>query len=92
MAYGTVRAIENRRWLMRSANTGISAVVDPTGTITAQLGWWKAGSIRAQVIPRRDETFFVRYGDIIGLAAGVLSVVFLLALLVHRRLKPYLPE
>lgn len=92
LAYGTVRAIENRRWLIRSANTGISAVVDPTGRLVAQLGWWKSGSLHAGVVPRRDETFFVRYGDIIGLAASILSIVFLLALLVHRRLRPYLPQ
>ncbi|MBU6323879.1 MAG: apolipoprotein N-acyltransferase [Bacteroidetes bacterium] len=92
LAYGTVRAIENRRWLIRSANTGISAVVDPTGDITAQLGWWKAGSLRAKVMLRKDETFFVRYGDIVGMAASILSVVFLLALLFHRQLRAYLPQ
>jgi len=92
LAYGAVRAIENRRWLIRSANTGISAVINPYGTITQQLGWWKAGSLRAQVFPRKDITLFARFGDIIGLAASVLSVVLLLALLLHRRLRPYLPQ
>lgn len=92
LAYGRVRAIENRRWLIRSANTGISAVVDPTGRLVAQLGWWKSGSLHAGVVPRRDETFFVRYGDIIGLAASAFSVLLLMILPFHRRLRHMLPE
>lgn len=92
LAYGRVRAIENRRWLIRSANTGISAVVDPVGEITASLGWWKAGSLRASVTLRSEKTVFVRYGDLIGLAAGMLSLLFLIVLPFHRKFRNLLPQ
>lgn len=40
-----LRAIETGRWVVRSANTGVSAVIDPTGTIRAQCAYGESGAI-----------------------------------------------
>jgi apolipoprotein N-acyltransferase len=42
------RAIENRRWLLRSTNTGLTAAVSPTGRTVAQLPGYSDGILRVQ--------------------------------------------
>ncbi|HEY0054822.1 MAG TPA: apolipoprotein N-acyltransferase, partial [Pedobacter sp.] len=42
LVYAKLRAIETRRWVARSANTGISAFINQRGDITQQSGWWHA--------------------------------------------------
>jgi len=41
LAYARLRAIETRKWVVRSANTGISAFVNPLGDIEQSASWWK---------------------------------------------------
>ncbi|ULQ53022.1 apolipoprotein N-acyltransferase [Flavihumibacter fluvii] len=66
LAYAKLRAIESRRWVVRSANTGISAVIDPYGRIVESQPWDKTGIIK-QAIPARSQlTFYVRYGDLLS--------------------------
>ncbi|MCD6570026.1 MAG: apolipoprotein N-acyltransferase, partial [Deltaproteobacteria bacterium] len=56
------RAIENRRWLIRSVNHGISAFVDPFGRITASIGLLKEGVIIEEITKNLYITFYARYG------------------------------
>lgn len=67
--YAKLRAIETRRWLVRSANTGISGVIDPAGNVHERLGWWQQGAIRSTVYPQSELTFYVCWGDFLGRAA-----------------------
>jgi len=63
LAYAQLRAIETRRWIARSANTGISAVINNVGEIVITEKWDTAGVIKA-AIPTNDAlTFYVQYGD-----------------------------
>ena len=64
------RAIENRRPLIRSANTGISAIVDSTGRVDKQGGLFIEEVITGKITPEKDITFYCRFGDIF--AAGIL--------------------
>jgi apolipoprotein N-acyltransferase len=78
--YASLRAIECHRSIARSANTGISAIIIPTGEITDQLGWWKEGAIESDIKIFRDETIFVKYGnsfewEFVGLACILLLVL-----------------
>jgi len=57
------RAIETRRFVLRSTNTGITAVVDPLGNIVSSLTLFREGYITAFVFPQRKITFYVRHGD-----------------------------
>lgn len=63
LAYARLRAIESRRWVVRSANTGISAFIDPFGTIVQQQEWDTAATLKQEIQPMEKQTFFVRFGD-----------------------------
>jgi apolipoprotein N-acyltransferase len=73
LAYARLRAIETRRPLVRSANTGISAFVTPTGKITSQLNYNKKGVLTASILPQAKTTFYVQYGDYIFRLGGFLA-------------------
>ncbi|MCG7855636.1 apolipoprotein N-acyltransferase [Flavihumibacter sediminis] len=90
LLYARLRAIENRRWIARSANTGISAFIDPYGRILQQQPWDKAIAIKEVVTLRREMSFFSRNGDLISkfMVAGVL--VLILMSLKKKRKKPAL--
>jgi apolipoprotein N-acyltransferase len=62
------RAVENRRTLIRSANTGISGVIDPTGRIIAETPLFQDAVITREVPLLREKTFYTRYGDIFAIA------------------------
>ncbi len=78
MQYARLRAIETRRWVIRSANTGISCVIDPYGEVLDPKPWDTAAAIKRKVPVRNDLTFFVLYGDLISRisfgAAGILLI------------------
>lgn len=65
LALSTLRSVETRRSLIRSTNTGISAIVHPTGRIQARTGQWTRETLVAEVPLIEDEsaTVYVRFGD-----------------------------
>jgi len=65
------RALETRRYLARAANTGISAAVDPYGRILASTRLFEETVLVQGVIPRRDLTPYVRFGDWFAAAASL---------------------
>ncbi len=88
MAYGRLRAIESRKWIARSANTGISCFIDPYGNVVQQLGWKKEGTLKQEVAAFTTETFYTRYGDVISKISIITTAVLLmlsLALKLYKR-------
>jgi apolipoprotein N-acyltransferase len=86
--YARLRAIESGHWVVRSANTGISCVIDPHGRIQQSLPWDEAGVIKAWVPPDSTVTFYTRYGDCISKLAAALTILLLvwhLSTLIKRR-------
>lgn len=77
LQYARLRAIETRRWIARSANTGISCIVDPRGKIQQPLPYWKEGVIKGNVTPDNTLTFYVKYGDLISQAAAAFCILLL---------------
>ena len=73
MAYARLRAIENRKWVVRSANTGISCFINPAGIVALQTEWWKPDALKGSVYTDTRETFFVKWGDIISKMALVMT-------------------
>ena len=69
LAQARIRSIEQGMPLIRSANTGISAVVDGYGRIVASLGLGETGTVDAPLPVRLPPTFYSRYGDWPWLAA-----------------------
>ncbi len=63
LQYARLRAIENRRWVARSANTGISAVIDEKGNILETKGWNQPTSFKYSIPTSEVLTFYTRYGD-----------------------------
>jgi len=78
LSLARLRAVEHRRWLVRSTNSGISAVVDPTGHVVARTGLLTRESLRATVYPLRAETPYTRLGDWPGWLALVATGLGLL--------------
>jgi apolipoprotein N-acyltransferase len=78
LAYARLRAIENRKWIARSANTGISCFISPKGEITKRTKWEETTSLKTEVPLIEGQTFYVKYGDYLGRIAGFLSVLLLL--------------
>jgi apolipoprotein N-acyltransferase len=64
--------------VVRSANTGISCVIDEYGNIQSQQPWNKAAAIKFNVYQRNTNTLFVKTGDIISIAAVVFTVLLLI--------------
>ncbi|MEX1000614.1 MAG: apolipoprotein N-acyltransferase [Crocinitomicaceae bacterium] len=76
--FSQIRAIENRRSVARSANTGISCVINQRGDVVSELGWNEYGAIKATINRNQEYTFFTRYESIIGRLACFLSIAMLL--------------
>jgi len=72
---GVVRAVENRRWVVRSANTGISAIIDPYGRIVAQTGIGVRTVLDGVVQYRTDRTFYTEHGDVFAYLNVVAVIV-----------------
>ena len=58
-----LRAVEQRRWLVRATNSGISAIVDPAGRIVARTGVLTRENLRGVVHPLDGTTLYARAGD-----------------------------
>ena len=80
-----MRAIENRRWLLRDTNTGLTASIDPYGRIVAEMPRHVRGAIEVPFAFRNDVTFYTRHGDWIGWICAVVSVSVLLGSYLQRR-------
>jgi apolipoprotein N-acyltransferase len=78
LAYARLRAIETRRAVVRSANTGISGFISPLGELTAKLPYNTKGVLSATVHPQKNITLYVRYGDYIFRLGGFVAGLMLL--------------
>ena len=77
LAYARLRAIENRRWVARSANTGISAVIDDKGNILQTKPWDQAASFKYPIPYSEELTFYTKYGDWLYKAVSFLAILLL---------------
>jgi len=79
--YARLHAVETRRWIARSANTGISAVIDDRGNLWETRGWNERAAIKFNIPPTNTITFFVARGDVLSpVAMGVAGLLILLNL------------
>lgn len=84
LQYARLRAIETRRNIARSANTGISGFIDYKGEILEETGWWVPAQLNGNMKLRHELTFYARTGDYIGEAAAILSILTLLFLIITK--------
>lgn len=78
LQYGALRAIETRRWVVRSANTGISCFISPKGEIEQATKWWVPAAIKGKIAMANNLTFYTRFGDYIARAAMYLSLLLII--------------
>ncbi len=71
--YARLRAIESRRDVAQSANTGTSAFINQRGDVYDATAWWVPAVIRGTLHANTYETFYVRFGDYIGRAAVIMT-------------------
>jgi apolipoprotein N-acyltransferase len=69
-----MRAIENRRWLLRDTNTGITAAIDPYGRVRQSIPRHALDALPAQFGFRDDITFYTAHGDVFGWLCAILGL------------------
>ncbi|WP_445664777.1 apolipoprotein N-acyltransferase [Fodinibius sp. AD559] len=62
-AYARLRAIEFDRWIVRSANNGISGIIAPDGSIKVETSYWKTTAFNYEVPVLTSQTLYTRFGD-----------------------------
>ncbi len=86
LSYAKLRAIESRRSVVRSANTGISAFINEKGDILKSLAYEETGSIRNNITLNSKLTFYVKHGDYIPRVAQFIALfLFLFAIVKFNR-------
>lgn len=76
--YASLRAIENRRYIARSANTGISCFINDEGKVLSQTKWWEKAALKHTVALNNKLTFYTKYGDLINRFALTLTMLLIL--------------
>jgi apolipoprotein N-acyltransferase len=81
--YAKLRAIETRRWVVRSANTGISGFINQRGDVVKQSAWWTRDALKMDININDDHTFYVKSGDILAQLLSILGIVLALFIPYH---------
>jgi apolipoprotein N-acyltransferase len=69
-----MRAIENRRWILRDTNSGVTAAIDPYGRVRQSIPRHAVDALPAAYGFRDDVTFYTAHGDVFAWACAVLSL------------------
>lgn len=72
-----MRAVESDRFVLRAANTGVSAIIAPDGAIQHTIDWWRQGTVTGSVAAIHALTPYCRHGDWPLLVACLLCVALL---------------
>jgi apolipoprotein N-acyltransferase len=87
MHYARLRAIENRRAIARSANTGISCFINQRGDVIDPQPWATDAAIRHTLMANDDMTFYAKNGDVLGRVAVFFSAFLVLMAFVQGYLR-----
>jgi len=78
-----MRAVENRRYLIRATNDGITAVIDPAGRVIKELPSYQALATYVRYGTVEETTFYARHGDwfawsclLIGVSLGMINMPY----------------
>ena len=90
MRFSALRAIEHRKYVVRSANTGISTIIDAKGRPKERLVWEEEGVLLDEVPLLEGQTLYVRTGNWLGPLMSVIFGLSMLIVLISRffRIKP----
>jgi apolipoprotein N-acyltransferase len=82
--YGKLRAIENKRWIVRSGNTGISGIISPKGKLINGSKFWKRTQIVSTIYANNRLTLYTKWGDFINRTLFLVSLFIIPGILVRR--------
>ena len=85
--FSVLRAIETRRSIACSANTGISAFIDQRGDVFQRTAWWEPAVIRQKINVNDEITYYVKNGDYIARISAFVSALVLIISFVQGFLK-----
>ena len=71
------RAIENRRYLLRGSNTGVTSIIDPAGRVVAEGQLFSTEVISGTVHRLHVTTFYTRYGDVFAWVVTGMAMVWI---------------
>ncbi len=72
-----MRAVEERRWLVRVSDSGPSGVVDPYGRVVARTEALTRATLTAAIAPASARSLYGRVGDAFGVACSLVTVLAL---------------
>jgi len=75
LLYAKLRSIETRRYVVRSANTGISGFINQRGDVIKQSKWWTRTALKADVNLNDEITFYVKHGDFVAKISVILALL-----------------
>jgi apolipoprotein N-acyltransferase len=88
ISIATFRAVENRVYIARAANTGITGLIDPKGKIVNQGEIFTEEAINGTIRLSSQKTFYTLYGDIFAWVCSILAILLVAhALLKNIRLR-----
>jgi apolipoprotein N-acyltransferase len=82
--FSRLRAIENRRQIVRVANNGISALINSKGEIEQQTQWWEKAILKGEVKLYSRKTFYSIHGDYIGRVMAFFAILLLIFVKIRR--------
>ena len=85
--FATLRAIETRREIARSANTGISGFINQRGDVLMRTKYWEPDAIRHTMNANSKLTFYVKFGDYISRFCYYTGLMLLLASILYAIVK-----
>jgi apolipoprotein N-acyltransferase len=84
LLFSQLRAVETRRSIARSANTGTSCFINQRGDVLQATNWWQQATIAGTINKNQALTFYVEHGDFIARTSVFISVLMVLLVLVRR--------
>ncbi len=85
LAHGVFRSVENGRYLVRSANSGVSAIIDSRGNVVSQLDINEQGVIKDTVYFSDEQTLYTKTGDILFPICCIVVFGWSVVLLIKRK-------
>ncbi|AFJ90467.1 apolipoprotein N-acyltransferase [Blattabacterium sp. (Blaberus giganteus)] len=86
MCYARIRAIENRKCVARSANTGISCFINEKGEIISSIPYGKEGILYDKIYLNKKKTFYIKYGDFFSRISLLTTIIILLYAITYNKI------
>jgi apolipoprotein N-acyltransferase len=85
-SYGRLRAIESRKTVVRSANTGVSGVINAKGEVLQHTNFYERTAVKAQIALNNTQTYYSKAGDYLG-RLSLFMVALILLVLISRSMR-----